>query len=138
MASPQIVVFALFNSAQAPLAGQSPTFATYKDETGTNLSQPTISEIGGGFYKFTPVLIAGHGIAYMIDGGALATPQYQYNYLRPEDFYLLKVLQNRWKVVGNQLLIYDDDGTTAVLTFNLFDNVGAPTMTKIFERVPTP
>lgn len=49
-----------------------------------------------------------------------------------------KIQNNRWKVVSNQLIIYDDDKTTPYLTFNLFDDTGAPTMTKIFERVPTP
>jgi hypothetical protein len=49
-----------------------------------------------------------------------------------------KIQTNRWKVVGNQLVVFDDDKTTPYLTCNLFDDTGAPTMTKIFERVPTP
>lgn len=49
-----------------------------------------------------------------------------------------KIQTNHWKVVGNQLVIYDDNKTTPIYTFNLFDDTGAPTMTKIFERTPTP
>jgi hypothetical protein len=139
MSSPRIIVFAIFDSSLSPLPGQTPTFATYKDDTGTDLPNPIISEIGGGFYKFTPVFDDNHGIAYMIDGGVSASPRFQYNYVRPEDFNqdnILKLLKNRWKVVSNQLVIYDDDGTTVLFTYNLFDDNSLPTMTRIFERVP--
>lgn len=47
-----------------------------------------------------------------------------------------KIQANRWKVVSNQLVVYDDNGTTPLYTFNLLDDTGAPTMTRIFERVP--
>lgn len=47
-----------------------------------------------------------------------------------------KIQNNRWKIFGNQLVVYDDDKTTPLYTFNLLDDTGAPTMTKIFERVP--
>lgn len=145
MASPQIVVFALFDATtQAPLTGQTPTFSSYMDETGLALTHPAITELGGGLYKFTPTLVVNHGIVYMIDGGASAAPRYQYNFIRPEDYYedfiisVKKMFLNRWKVVGNQLLVYDDDKTTVLFTFNLFDDAGSPTMLRIFERVPTP
>lgn len=41
----------------------------------------------------------------------------------------------RWKIVGNQMLFYKDDNATLVATFNLFDDVGAPSMDAVFERV---
>jgi hypothetical protein len=47
-----------------------------------------------------------------------------------------KIAQNHWKVTGNQLIIYDDNKTTPLYTFNLFDDTGAPSQTKIFERTP--
>lgn len=142
MASPQIVVFPLFDNTQTPWPGQTPTFSSYTDETGTPITPPVITEVAGGFYAFTPVFTANHGIAYMIDGGASAVPRYQYDWIRPEDFYvdaikvIKQVLLNRWKVFDNQLVVYDDDLTTVLATFNLFDDTGSPTMTKIFERVP--
>lgn len=42
----------------------------------------------------------------------------------------------RWEVTGNQLILYEMDGTTPLATFNLFDDTGTPSMTRIFERVP--
>lgn len=155
--SPKIVVFWLYDaSTGAPLAGQTPVFTTYKDDLGVDVSQPAISAIGGGAYKFTPVFSSGRGIAFSISSGSTALPLYQSGYLRPEDYYvdeidgmstsvtaieaaatIIKKFQtNRWKVVSNQLIIYDDDGTTPYVTFNLFDSNGSPTTTKIFERVP--
>lgn len=42
----------------------------------------------------------------------------------------------RWKIENNQMLFYATDGVTPILTFNLFDADGNPTMTDLFERVP--
>jgi hypothetical protein len=32
---------------------------------------------------------------------------------------ILKILKNKWEITGNQLIIYDDDNSTALYTFNL-------------------
>jgi hypothetical protein len=42
----------------------------------------------------------------------------------------------RWRVIGDQLILYELDGTTPLVTFDLFDDSGNPSMTRIFERVP--
>lgn len=49
-----------------------------------------------------------------------------------------KIETGRWKIVGNQMLFYDDDGLTVLYTFNLKDAAGSPTMTNVFERVIAP
>lgn len=51
---------------------------------------------------------------------------------------ILKVEKNRWKIdTGtNQLYVYDDNGTSVLYTFNLKDNTGAASSSKIYERVP--
>jgi len=89
MSSPQIVTFNVYNATTgAPLTGAalSLSFITYKDETGANISPtPTIVEIGGGAYYFTPSFPSqSHGICYVISTGA--NPSYITGYLRPEDF----------------------------------------------------
>ncbi len=48
---------------------------------------------------------------------------------------LHKIGVNRWKVANNQLTIYDNNGTTPLRVYDLLDEDGQPTMTKIFERV---
>ena len=41
----------------------------------------------------------------------------------------------RWKIVGDQMIFYKDDNTTEVVRFDLFDDLGNPTMDAVFERV---
>jgi hypothetical protein len=45
-----------------------------------------------------------------------------------------KVETGRWKMVGNQMVFYEDDGSTPLLTFDLFDEAGLPAMDDVFER----
>jgi len=47
-----------------------------------------------------------------------------------------KYLTNRWKIENNQLIIYDDDGVTPILKFNLYDKFGNPTEINVYERKP--
>jgi hypothetical protein len=39
-----------------------------------------------------------------------------------------------WKITGNQMLFYKEDGTE-LMRFNLFDKAGNPTETNVYERV---
>lgn len=150
MASPKIEVFFLYDaSTGAPLTGASPTFDTYKDDLGADLAQPTISEIGGGAYKFTPDLTTdpARGIVYIVDGGASAAPRRQARYVRPEDF-APDLVQDLWdmefgkweiKTSGadiNRLITYRTDGVTILKKFNLFDSAGVPTSINPFRRDP--
>lgn len=47
-----------------------------------------------------------------------------------------KIATNRWQLVGNQLIMYNDDQATALYTFNLVDSAGAPAMEKVYQRTP--
>jgi len=47
-----------------------------------------------------------------------------------------KVQIGRWKIDGTQLVLYEIDGLTEYKRFDLKDNTGAPSATRIFERVP--
>jgi len=51
------------------------------------------------------------------------------------DITLIKKVESRdWEIVGNQMIFYDDDGTTPILTFDLKDSSGNPTMADVFKR----
>jgi len=43
---------------------------------------------------------------------------------------------NRMKVENNKLNLYDDDGTTIIYTWDLYNAVGTPTSTGVTERAP--
>jgi len=49
---------------------------------------------------------------------------------------LLKIEKGRWKVVNFQLIFYDEDKVTPLLTFDLKDKNGQPTMASPYERSP--
>src|SRR6185436_21089237 len=82
--SPQKIVFAIYDSANVPKTGATPVFDTYKDDSGANLSQPTINEIGGGLYSFNPTFPINKDIAYIINTGF--NPMRYSGYARAEDF----------------------------------------------------
>jgi len=52
-----------------------------------------------------------------------------------------KIEGNRWKIIttgpgANTMVVYDDDGVTPYITFNLFDSAGVPTFVNPYERAP--
>lgn len=149
MASPKIEVIFLYDaSTGSPLTGATITFDTYKNDAGTNVSQPSITEIGGGAYKFTPVFAdEDRGIVYVANAGSTATPQRVARYMRPEDWItddigtLTKYAEGRWKIHttgmdANRIVFYDTDGTTVFAKFDLKDQDGNAVFGGAFERVP--
>jgi hypothetical protein len=80
------VVFGVYNGA-LPVTGiaSSLSFHTYQDETGAFLTQPAITEIGGGLYKFTPTIVPGHIVAWIIAVGGGYSPTWLAGMIRPED-----------------------------------------------------
>lgn len=78
-----------------------------------------------------------------------ATEQYNYEENSPKvDVILDKVTQmsgtlgsvydiqfGRWKIENNKMKFYKDDNVTLVVEFDLFDDLGNPTMDAVFERV---
>jgi len=47
-----------------------------------------------------------------------------------------KIETGRWRIVTNQLILYDEDGVTPLFVFNLKDKQGQPTDENVFERKP--
>lgn len=168
MASPHIEVVFVYDNTGAPKTGQTLTFDTYKDDLGNDLAQPSITEIGGGAYKFTPTFTTGRGIVYVLNTGTGGNPTRVAKFMRPEDFNidnadvptssvavggdatigtkldtLLAIAKGKWEIKStgadaNRLIIYDVDGITVIQKFDLFDQSGLPTPINAFKRVPVP
>ena len=145
MASPRVEVFIVLDAAGTPVTGATITFSTYKNTAGANLAQPAITEIGGGAYMFTPVFLdPTKGIVYVADTGAGHLPRYYTRYIRPEDWDLDDVRQfltGKWQIFtsgpnANQMICYDDDGTTPLYTFNLLSSTGVPSTLNPYTRDP--
>ncbi len=50
--------------------------------------------------------------------------------------FIRQVEQGRWKIVNNQLIFYESNGVSPLITFNLKSKTGQPAETDVFERVP--
>lgn len=103
MAATKLIGFTLYDALTgAPLAGAVPVFRTYAYETGAAAAQPAIVPVAGGGYEFTAALDDTRSIYYEIDGGAGASPRYQYGVIQPSN------------------------GALTLVAFMLFDALGAP------------
>lgn len=152
MASPKLEVFFLYDNNGDPKTGVvGITFSAYKNELGTNLTQPAITEIGGGAYSFLPIFTADHGIVYVINTNG-SNPKYVQKFIRPEDYAAENIGQSfvdatdvalgKWEIVSvgpdaNRLILYRQDNTI-LKKFDLFDQDGLPTSFNPFKRVPVP
>lgn len=76
--------FPVFDTNGDPLAGLTPTWASYYLDGGST-SGPAISETGNGWYRFTATLTAGQRLAGNIDCGATAASRYYSIALRYAD-----------------------------------------------------
>lgn len=148
MASPKIIIFFLFDETTgAPLVGATPTFDTYKDSDGLDISPPAVTNLGGGAYKFTPVFPTDKGLCFVVNGGAGSAPRRQSGFLRPEDYALDGVVDlvdeafGKWEIKtsgadANNLILYRQDGVTILKKFALYNDVGTPTYQNPFKRIP--
>lgn len=147
--SAKIEVFMIFDEITfLPKPGQTPVFLSYMDSDGTAITPPSIVQLSGGVYKFTPVFAANQSIVYVIDTGAGNTPRYYTRYLRPEDWtieddisYLKDYGSGKWEIFNsginnNKLILYKADGVTVLRKFGLYDAAGLPTTTNPFKRIP--
>lgn len=93
MSSPKNFVFTVYDPAtglpKSGIVGQL-SFRTYVDETGSNVTPPSISAIGGGSggYQFTPVFPADHGLYFEIQVAGGYLPLIVSGYLDPRDYAL--------------------------------------------------
>lgn len=66
-----LVAFAIYDDTGAPLTSATPVLTVYKARTGTNLTPPAISHLGGGLYGFSPTQTdANSGLGYLVTTGA--------------------------------------------------------------------
>ncbi len=49
---------------------------------------------------------------------------------------VLQISKGRWKIVNNQMIMYEENGVDALYTVNLYDKQGVISEVNAFERVP--
>lgn len=52
--------------------------------------------------------------------------------------YIQDITAGRWQIVNNTMKFYKEDNVTLVAEFDLYDDLGNPTMDSVFERVKIP
>ncbi len=128
------------------------SFTYYKKTDGatsTDVTPPSIIELGGGAYSFTPVFAdETKGIFYTLNTGTNANPPNVNRFMRPEDWIsddiqtLIDIETGKWQVFTsgpnvNKMIFYAQDGVTELYSFDLFDAAGNPTFANFFKRVPS-
>lgn len=115
------ITFAVFDGSNNPVTGLVLSFTTYKNQSGTNMSTPIITELGNGFYYFTATFSSANtAICYLIETGN--QPAVVYGYVRQEDFNLTDLPASPQQVA---FALFNTDYTPAtgqVLTFTTYNN----------------
>jgi len=114
---------------------------TVLDELGVSIgagfTAAAVVELGGGVYgveiTFTSVLNGYIKFNNTTDSFVLFQP---FSSVADDLPTVRKVLTNRWLITGNQLIEYDDDGTTPLNTYDLKKASVANDGTDPDERVP--
>lgn len=139
MATKNITVF--LTNEGSPATGLSPTVRIRKVSDGTLVvTDGAMTELGDGFYKYAFTSYdAGTDYVIRIDGTATLSAGDRYhaatNLLNNVE-QAIKIWTNKLQITGNQQVVYDDDGSTALYTWDLKDASGNPTQTNVLERDP--
>lgn len=106
---------------------------------GSGFTLGSVVELSDGSYSvtitFTTTFIGFIKWANTTDSLENYEPIIVINDFRSDITIIRKIEANRWKIASNQLTIYDDDGTTPYLVFDL-KNAGVADGSSPDERVP--
>jgi len=129
-----------FTDKGSPKTGLTPLITVRKVDGTVSVNAQAMTETGSGFYYYD---WAGYDedqdYVIVADGTATLTGNDRYAYSSNETAgvgNILKISKNKWQIINNQLILYDDDGSTVLYTFNLVDSAGNASMQNIFKRTP--
>lgn len=131
-------LIAFFTNAGTPATGLSPIIDVWKLDGTQVVTAQAMSETAGGFY-FYDFTTYDEDVDYVIraDGTATLSGSDRYVYSTNETAgvgNILKIEKGNWKILGSQMIFYDTDGTTALYTFDLKNQTGAPTARDVYQR----
>ena len=144
----------VFTSALVPI------FTSFKALDGSIVVSETIVEIADGYYKFdidwdASKYIGIDSVFFIIDATATILSdvdrylggrvdradavdniilQTAVTAIGTTTTDILTAIAGTWKIIGNQLIMYETDGITIFRTFNLLDADSQPASTQVFTR----
>ena len=133
-------IIAFFTNGGIPATGLSATIDIWTIDGSSIVSGAAMTEIAGGFYTYDfSTYDEQEDYTIRSDGSNTLSGNDRYKFSSNETAgvgKLLKVQVNKWEIIGNQLIIYDDDGTTAIVTLDLQDAAGNPASRNVMKRIP--
>lgn len=119
----------------------------FESDTYTRLGAPAGASLSADIVQVSSSLAS--GVAYLsgTEGVILATIGHpssgsiaaDLTSIKIDTIKSRKILEGKWKIdtSTDTFTVYDTDGVTALLHFDLKDNTGSPSSTQIFERDPS-
>ena len=137
-----LTITAFFTDKGNPKTGLTPTIRIRDvDSTSLEVTDENMSEVGDGWYKFNFTdYNEEKTYSFRADGTTtlVGTDRFVFGTNENNEVtQVRKVNTNRWEIVNTQWLEYDDDGTTVLRTYDLFDESGNPSKNDVFDRKPT-
>ena len=136
-----LIINAFFTDKGDPKTGLSPTIRI-RDLADNSLvvTDEALTEVGDGFYKF---LFTSYdetkNYVFRADRTSTLVGADRYVFGSNENnevTQVRKIQTNKWEIVNTQWIEFDDDGTTALRTYDLFDESGNPSKNAVFKRQP--
>lgn len=133
-------IIAFFTENGIPKTGLSPTIDAWTLDGTQVVTAQAMTEVAGGFYYYDfTTYDEEEDYCIRADGTASLTGEDRYVYSSNETAgvgKILKIEKNKWEIKRNQMIFYDDDGTTALYTFDLQNKAGGKTDRDVYRRVP--
>ncbi len=133
-------IIAFFTEQGIPKTGLSPTVDVWTIDGSQVVTAQAMTEVAGGFYYYDfSTYDEDEDYCMRADGTATLTGADRYVFSTNETGgvgKILKIEKNKWEIKNNQMIFYDDDGTTALYTFNLKTKSDIPTERDVFKRNP--
>lgn len=133
-------IVAYFTDAGSPATGLTPTISVWDLSGSVIVNAQNMVEVAGGFYSYNfSTYDEDEDYVIRADGGGSLSNSDRYVYSTNETANvgkILKIEKGKWEITGNQMIFYDDDGTTPIYTYNLQTKSGSPTERDVYRRVP--
>jgi len=135
-----MLIIAFFTDNGVPKTGLNPKLDIWKEDGTHTINDQAMTEIAGGFYKYDfTAYDEDDNYCIRADGTSILSGAERYVYSTNETGgvgKILKIQKNKWEIKGNQMIFYDNDGTTEIYKFNLQTKSGSPTEKDVYKRIP--
>lgn len=134
-----MILIAYFSVSGVGQTGLSPKIDVWDSAANHPVNDQDMTEIAGGFYKYDfstfdnskDYCIKADGVSLDdLDRYVISTSE-----STGEISNILQVEKGNWAIKGNQMIFYEDDGTTELYKFNLRNKAGAPSEVEVYSRL---